>query len=288
MRVAFGTYVERKTHEAEAARIERLTTIVESVDRPAGPSIGNPWSRLHYGGGFDLVAPMPGQTAVTLVFVQTKDGNTGGPDPGAFGGGATDKHLLYEGLTRVAADGVLSGAGSVHPEAFFSVWHPELVALRLSLGLPRHPTQIVVSKRGRLNLDARVFSVPDVPVVLIAGDEGVARHAAALRARPWIRIVRANDSSDLRGVLDELRTGHGIRRISAIGGRATATALVDSGLVQDICLTTTPQNGGAPDTPWYAGARPPRMRVMTEKAWYENGSRLLFDHMSIAPRPANG
>jgi hypothetical protein len=36
----------------------------------------------------------------------------------------------------------------VHPKAFFSVWHPELVALRESLGLSRHPAQVVVSKRG--------------------------------------------------------------------------------------------------------------------------------------------
>ena len=119
------------------------------------------------------------QTAMSLVFIQTKDGNTGGPNPGAFGGGATDQHLIYEGLSRVAADAVLAGAGSVHRNAFFSVWHPELVALRASLDLPRHPAQIVVSKRGRLDFDALLFNVPDVRVFLIAGDECIARHESA-------------------------------------------------------------------------------------------------------------
>ena len=138
----------------------------------------------HYGGEFGLAVPDEGQTALSLVFVQSKDGNTGGTDPSTLGGGATDKHLIYEGLSRVAADAVLAGAGSVHADAFFSVWHPELVTLRASLGLRRHPAQIVVSKRGGLDFGALLFNVPDVPVFLIGGDECVARHASAsARAR---------------------------------------------------------------------------------------------------------
>ena len=98
---------------------------------------------------------------------------------------------------RVAADAVLAGAGSVHRDAFFSVWHPELVALRGSLGLPRHPAQIVVSKRGRFDFAARLFNVPDVRVFLIAGDECIARHETAIHARPWVRVIRV-DGDDLR------------------------------------------------------------------------------------------
>lgn len=278
---AFAAWSAARSRDAAAARIERLTTIVDASAGAAGPGIGNAWSRLHFGGDFRLVAPKPGGSAVTLVFVQTKDGNTAGADPEAFGGGATDKHLIYEGLSRVAADAVLAGAGSLHADAFFSVWHPEVVALRLSLGLPRHPAQVIVSKRGRFDVDALVFNVPDVPVFLVAGGACVARHAAALRARPWIRLVPANADGDLRAALDELRAGAGIRRISAIGGRSTATRLVDSGLVQDICLTTTSREGGRRGTPWYTGASPPRLSVLTEKAWYDEGSRVVFDHMSI-------
>lgn len=225
--------------------------------------------------------PKPDTTAINVVFVQTKDGNTAGADPAGFGGGATDKHLIYEGLSRVAADAVLVGAGSLHPDAFFSVWRPELVSLRLSVGLPRHPAQIVVSKRGDFDVDTLLFNVPEVPVFVIAGDECIARHAAPLRARPWIRFLRSNHDDGLRAALDELRTGAGIRRISAIGGRSTATRLVDSGLVQDICLTTTSRDGGEAGTPWYSGAAPPQLKVMTRKAWHEGGSRVVFDHMLI-------
>lgn len=132
--VAFQHFAARKTREAATASIERLSTTFDRRDDSRVHGIGNDWSRLHYGGEFGLVRPGGQQTAVSLVFIQTKDGNTGGPDPSAFGGGATDLHLIYEGLSRVAADAVLAGAGSVHRDAFFSVWHPNLVALRASLG----------------------------------------------------------------------------------------------------------------------------------------------------------
>jgi riboflavin biosynthesis pyrimidine reductase len=235
---------------------------------------------MHYGGEFCLVDQHPERTALSLVFVQSKDGNTGAADPGALGGGATDKHLIYEGLSRVAADGVLAGAGSLHPNAFFSVWHPQLVALRTALGLPRHPAQIVVSKRGSLDLAALLFNVPDVPVILLAGDECIARHGSALRLRPWIRQIQLGDD-DLEAALQRLRSEEGIRRISAIGGRLTATRLVDQKVAQDLYLTTTADSGGQPGTPWYTGTRVPALTVIAEKEWFEAGSRVLFQHVLI-------
>jgi riboflavin biosynthesis pyrimidine reductase len=249
---AFQRFSADKAREATIASIERLSTTFDRRDDLGLQGIGNAWSRLHYGGEFGLVRPNRNETAVSLVFVQTKDGNTGGPNPNAFGGGATDTHLIYEGLSRVAADAVLAGARSVHRDAFFSVWHAELVALRASLGLPRHPAQIVVSKRGRVDVDALLFNVPDVPVFLIAGDECLARHEPALRARSWVRLIPVN-GDDVRFAVERLRVQEGIQRVSAIGGRFTATQLVDAGWIQDIYLTTSSLEGGAPGTPWYCG-----------------------------------
>lgn len=278
----FQAFARDKTRDAESARIERLSTVFERCAvSPHTRAIGHAWSSMHYGGEFCLVNQHPERTALSLVFVQSKDGNTSGADPGAFGEGATDKHLIYEGLSRVAADAVLAGARSLHPNAFFSVWHPELVALRAALGLPRHPAQIVVSKRGStLDLTALLFNVPEVPVILLAGDECIARHGSALRLRPWIRHIRLG-GDDLQAALQELRLEDGIRRISAIGGRYTATRLVDQNIAQDIYLTTTADGGGTPGTPWYSGTRLPRLTVITEKEWFDSGSRVLFQHVLI-------
>ena len=277
----FQAFARDKTRDAESARIERLSTVLDRCAVSAHTrAIGNAWSSMHYGGEFCLVDHHAERAALSLVFVQSKDGNTGGADPGAFGGGATDKHLIFEGLSRVAADAVLAGAGSLHPNALFSVWHPQLVALRAALGLPRHPAQIVVSRRGTLDLTALLFNVPEVPVILLAGDECIACHGSALRLRPWIRHIRLG-GDELHMALEELRLDNGIRRISAIGGRYTATRLVDQKLAQDIYLTTTADNGGTPGTPWYSGTRSPQLTVITEKEWDERGSRVLFQHLLI-------
>jgi riboflavin biosynthesis pyrimidine reductase len=277
---AFQRFCAYKTRQATIASIERLSTAFDRRDDLGLLGIGNPWSRLHYGGEFGLVSPVRSETRVSLVFVETKDGNTGGPNPSAFGGGATDTHLIYEGLSRVAADAVLAGAGSVHRNAFFSVWHPELIALRASLGLRRHPAQIVVSKRGSVDTDTLLFSVPDVPVFLIAGAECIARHEPVLRARPWVRLIPMI-GDDLRPAVEHLRSEEGIQRVSAIGGRFTATQLVDSGLVQDIYITITSLEGGEPGTPWYCGTKRPQLTPITSKQWHESGSRVVFEHRLI-------
>jgi riboflavin biosynthesis pyrimidine reductase len=278
--VAFQRFVAAKTQEAANADIERLSTTFDGREDAGLQGIGNAWSRLHYGSEFGLVNASRSQSVMSLVFIQTKDGNTGGPNPSAFGGGATDQHLIYEGLSRVAADAVLAGAGSVHRNAFFSVWHPELIALRVALGLRRHPAQIVISRRGSVDVDALLFNVPDVPVFLIAGEECIARHEPSLRARPWIRLIPVNGGC-LRSAVERLRDEEGIRRVSAIGGRYTATQLVDSGLIQDIYLTTTSLEGGEPGTPWYGGTTRPQLMVITSKQWDGNGSRVLFEHCLI-------
>lgn len=283
LRARFEDFAMAKTREAASARIERLSTIVEANEAIRSRAIGNAWTRTHYGADFNLVEPPVNQTALSLVFVQSKDRNTGGGDPALLGGGATDKHLIYEGLTRVAADGVLAGAGTLYADAFFSVWHPELVSLRRDLGLPRHPAQIVVSKRGRLDFNALLFNVPEVPVILIAGDESVSRNMMELSLRPWIRQILLT-SEDLRPVLDRLRIRDGLGRISAIGGRFTASRLVDAGLAQDIYLTTTSREGGEPGTPWYTGNTPPSLDVITKKQWADDGSILVFEHDLIADR----
>jgi len=277
--VDFDQFATRRTHEASTAPIEQLITLFDRSNEAPVWGVGNAWSRLHYDGDFRLFRQGHTATALSLVFVQSKNRNTGG-DPSALGGGATDKHLIYEGLSRVAADAVLAGARSVHAEALFSVWHPELVALRASFKLPRHPSQIVVSKHGRLDFDALLFNVPEVPVHVIAAAEHMTRHASALGARPWIRHIPLT-GDDLRSALEQLREEEGIQRISAVGGRSTASHLVDSGLAQDLYLTTTSQVGGDPDTPWYSGAAAPSTTVITQKQWFDGTSRILFEHILI-------
>jgi riboflavin biosynthesis pyrimidine reductase len=279
----FEEFAGRKRHEAVAARMLPLTTVAigDAADRAA---IGNDWTRRLYDGAFHLTAPAGDRLpAVSLVFVRSRDGDTGG-DPSELGGGETDKHLIYEGLTRAAADGVMAGAMSAAgEEVFFSVWHPEIVSLRQQLGLPRHPAQIVVSATGSIDVErARVLNVPGVPAFVLGAPAALARLGPRLRERPWVRVVPlAGDRLD--PALETLRTTYGIRRISAVGGRLTATALLDEGLVHDVCLTTTERRAGQPGTPFYVGRQAPALRPIVTKRSTDPAAPFLFEHLAVAP-----
>jgi riboflavin biosynthesis pyrimidine reductase len=274
--------VRRKEQAALAAALSPYVTEFDHHDAEA-MAIGNTWSRTLYDGNF-YASPVPDQSrpACNLVFVQSKDGNTGGRNPTALGGGETDKHLIYEGLSRVAADAVMSGAETIRGgHNLFSVWHPELVSLRASLGKPRHPAQVVATLTG-FSLDRGVlFNQPELTVVVITVGPVAALMQNALAARPWITAVVMERASDLADAFGQLRA-LGIDRISCVGGRRIARQLIDAGLVQDLYLTTSPRTGGEPDTPIYP--KPLDGRVLVRKAGTGADAGVIFEHMSLTGR----
>lgn len=277
----FQSFVERRTRAAAQADVAPLITIADHSSRYPLTPIGNAWTRQHFDGAFYLFDPPPELPALSLVFVQSRDGNTVVRDPATLGGGPVDFHLIYEGLSRVAADGVAAGAATVGKKVFFSVWHPEIVALRRELGLPRHPAQIVVSRRGRVNLqESLLFNVPEVPVFLMIDADGLGHLERGLTERPWITVVPITNG-DLAEAFRRLRREHGLRRVSVVGGRTLATSLVDADLVQDVALTTSARQGGQPDTPFYAGRRSPVLELIVSKR--ETGpTAITFEHVALS------
>ncbi len=272
----FDSFVARKTQQAIDAP---LPPYVTGMDRGAGelPAIGNDWSMRLFDGPFYVSAPGDARPSCSLVFVQSADGNTVAPNPATLGGGETDKHLIYEGLSRVAADAVLSGAETLRGGTLvLSVWHPELVDLRAALGLPRHPVQIVATLRGMDIGGALLFNVPHIPVVVVTVPSVAAQMNAALAARPWITPLVMNRPGDLPDAFERLRR-MGIGRLSCIGGRTLAAQLLDAGLVDDVYLTTGPRPGGEPNTPLHAG--PWRGPVLVRKHGSGVEEGVVFEHV---------
>ena len=232
-----------------------------------------------FDGAFYLSPPPSRELpAVSLVFVQSRDGNTGAADPSTLGGGATDKHLIYEGLSRVAADAVLAGAETIRGgDIVFSTWHPELIALRASMGLPRHPIQIVATLRG-MAYEGLIFNVPELRVILLTVPSCTDLMHSDLAARPWITPVVMPTPRDLHTGFRKLRQ-LGIERISCVGGHSIARQLIDGGLVQDLYLTTSPKNGGEPNTPLYP--RPLDNELVVRKKGSGADSGVVFEHQRI-------
>ena len=197
-----------------------------------------------------------------------------------LGGGEVDKHVIYEGLSQVGADAVLSGAETIRgDDIVFAVWHPELVRLRAALGKPRYPIQIIATLSG-LDFDEHLLlNVPDIRVVVLTDASGAHAMRAGFALRPWVRpLVMSKPHQDLPAAFATLRT-MGIERVSAVGGRHFATQLIDAGLVQDLYLTTSPKTGGEPGTPFYPRPLPSRPLVRKHGTGPDVG--VIFEHLQL-------
>ena len=108
----FSRYCRAREQAAVEAILPTYRTV--EIDQRLGSmtSIGNTWSREHFDGDFyrSAGAAAGDLPLVNLVFVESHDHNTGASHPSSLGGGETDTHLIYEGLSRVDVDAVLSGA----------------------------------------------------------------------------------------------------------------------------------------------------------------------------------
>jgi riboflavin biosynthesis pyrimidine reductase len=245
-------------------------------------AIGNEWSRALFDGDF-YRNPKPVEDdlpTVNLVFVQSQDGNTGANDPLSLGGGATDKHLIYEGLSRVDADAVLSGATTAKADDLvFSVWHPELVSLRLQRGRSRHPAQVIVSSRSALPIETGLmFQESDLRVFLVTTSDAATSLRLQVATRPWIEVIDGGHELSMRHALRQLKA-RGITTVSAVGGRRTATALLDDRLVQDLYLTTSPKIGGEANTPMYKGELAAATVLVKAGTGSEEGVRFVHSRL---------
>jgi riboflavin biosynthesis pyrimidine reductase len=249
--VQFDDYCRAKELAAVAAVLPPYKTAATDLQCGTFRAIGNTWSRTRFDGDFYRSAYVNLDITVTnLVIVESREGNTGADDPSTLGGGDTDKHLIYEGLSRVDADAVLAGASTARSnELIFSVWHPELVALRRDLGRARHPAQVIVSSRSALRIEtALMFQVAEIPVYLVTTSDRASSLRLQVATRPWIQVIDGGQPLSMRTALRDLRS-RGLKTVSAIGGRTTARALLREQVIHDLYLTTSPKEGGQPHTP---------------------------------------
>jgi 5-amino-6-(5-phosphoribosylamino)uracil reductase len=287
----FEAYARRREQEALAATLPPYETVVDRVRaREASTTlddewtvIGNEWTEQLFDGPFyqSATAAAPDLPIVNLVFVQSREGNTIADNPQLLGGGHTDKHLIYEGLSRVHADAVLSGSITARSRSLvLSVWHPELVKLRLSLGKPRHPAQVIVTTAGDLPFDeGLMFQERELRSYLIAPSAAVSPLRVRAARVPWVEIIDAGEPLSLRRGLAQLAE-RGVGVVTAIGGRRTSQSLLEERTVADLYLTTSPIAAGQPQTPFYSGPELP-LRLVVEKRGTGPEEGVRFEHFRV-------
>jgi riboflavin biosynthesis pyrimidine reductase len=119
---------------------------------------------------------------------------------------------------------------------------PELFAFRERAGLPRQPRNIVYSIHGRLPLDHRMFTTPDIEPLVVTTPTGAAE--LERRARPGAPPPTLVDEllapEGLRRAHARLSARHGVRYLDCEGGQTVLDALRGAGLLDEVFVTVTP------------------------------------------------
>lgn len=191
---------------------------------PTPLPLGRPWVTTN------MVASVDG--AMTL------EGRSGGL------GSAADREVFR--TLRSMADVVMAGAGTVRAERYGPVRHDdERLAARLARGQAEVATVVVVSNSGRLDtdlplLDPELVGNGPLPIVLTCA----AGEPATRKLGGRVEVLVAGDTRvDLPAALGEL-AARGVRVVVCEGGPTLNGALIAHGLLDELCLTTSPLVAG--------------------------------------------
>ena len=198
------------------------------------------------------------------------DGRSGGLS------GPADRMLFT--VLRSLADLILVGAGTVRAERYGPV-RPEQIWM--GLRPPGAPVPAIAVVSGRLNLDPEctLLAAAEVPTIVITTAAAPADKRAVLARRA--RVIEAGqDRVDFAAAVSALR-GFGYASILTEGGPTLLGHLAEAGLLDELCLTTSPvlaagQSGRIVLAPSVIAARLALAHVLTDDGFVF--SRYLCDH----------
>lgn len=191
------------------------------------------------------------RTRVRMNFIESADGAaTRGGRSGALGGD-TDRALMQ--VLRAMGDVVLVGAGTVRVEGYGGIRVGEGdVAWRRAHGLTDQPALAIVSGSLRLEPTDDVFVHAAARPVIVTTD-------ASARARGGMfedvaDVVACGAASvDLRAMLAEFAS-RGWTSVLCEGGPHLFGALLEAGVVDEVCVTVAPRFVGGDAGRIVAGA----------------------------------
>lgn len=189
---------------------------------------------------YDAYRPAdPHAPLLRLDMVTSVDGAITRADGRSGGLGGPGDLAVFTAL-RALADGVVVGAGTARTEGYGPHRvRPELAARRRADGRDAPAAIVVVSRSLELDYDAPLFTAAHTPtVVLTCAAAPADRREAAGRAGRV--VVAGDDAVDLTAGIAALRDELGLASLVCEGGPALNAALLDAGLVDELCVTVAP------------------------------------------------
>jgi riboflavin biosynthesis pyrimidine reductase len=176
---------------------------------------------------------------VRINMVSSVDGRVTGDDGLSGDLGGDGDFQVYRAL-RALADGVLVGAGTARAEGYGPHRLPaELAAPRRADGRPAPAAIIVVSRSLDQDPSTPQFAEAVTPTNVLTSAASEPTAGANLRQRARL-VVAGDDDVDLAAGLRTLADEHGIAHVICEGGPSLNTALLATGLTDELCLTLAP------------------------------------------------
>ncbi len=283
---ALAEFVDRREQWAKDANTPSYRTVEDySANFTDLAAISHPKLNQIYGGPFYHTKPHADRPSTNLVFVEDINGNTAIDNPGDLGGGETDKHIIYDGLTRAYVQAVIAGVNTLRDASLFlSTWHPSAVDLRVKLRLPRHPVQVLVTESGNFSADHFILQHPNLDVIFLTGVEGARRleqMRAGLTHKDQIKIEITGQTTNLKEGMKILKQNYGVNLASCIGGHTLAKSMLDDGVIDDIYLTQTQSFGAVPNTPFHPDRNRFLRNVVVGKKGTGEEEGVRFLHLKV-------
>lgn len=219
--------------------------------------------------GADHRPPSPARPWVLLNMIASVDGAATDPSGRAGGlGGPADRRVFS--AIRAVSDVVLAGASTVRTERYGPARTPaRLQEARRARGQAARPRIAVVTRSLALDVQLPLFreaTDEDRPIVITttAGLDRVRGTAGAAPARGLAAVaeivVAGDESVDWATALAALRTTARAGVVLLEGGPNTNAQLVAADLVDELCLTVSPQLVGADGPRIIAGSESMTLR----------------------------
>jgi riboflavin-specific deaminase-like protein len=193
---------------------------------------------------YDVYRVAPGSGCIRINMVASIDGRVTDVQGRSGELGGQGDLAVFRAL-RALADGIVVGAGTARTEGYGP--HrvaKDLGARRRDDGRTAPAAIVVVSRSLDLDPSSRLFSEAVTPTIVLTSAAAEAGAPAALR-RVAALVAAGDDEVDLAEGLAILAAEHGIRHVVCEGGPALNTALLATGVVDELCLTLAPLVTGA-------------------------------------------
>ncbi len=230
--------------------LQSLFDVARGRDLPLPPDLSALYGRLAF-------PPHPGRPSVLGNFVTTLDGVVSLNEPGHASGGdisGFNRHdQVVMGLLRAMADAVIVGAGTLRsvPQHRWTAQYiyPSLAdvyqQLRISLGKPAPPLNVIVTAHGEVSLDLPVFQSGEVPVLLVTTKQGAER-IRAHHPPPGIELQAVQSAGPLsaRAILQAVNRMRQCDVILVEGGPQLMGDFFAEQALDELFLTLAPQIAG--------------------------------------------